>query len=145
MFNSNQRCELVVFIRTDCVGQIQFDKLYVRFNLSNYNQYCLVDNKEALLLVPNKIYAFKFSFLPQKTDIGKELEVNSISLELGSRDVRVLVLHWKGDCKNALTAENQTITSFARLTSPIIEYEKLNLDDLSHIDWNSIFILPITK
>ena len=119
---------------------IQFSKLYVRFNLPHYNQFCVIESSESLLFVPNKIYKQKFSFLSQKQDIGKELEVNSISLELGNRDVRVLVLHWKGDCKNALAYENQTVMSFARLTANA--NESVNL---TNIDWNSISVTPYTK
>ena len=127
-------------MRVDCVEQIQFNKFYIRFNLPHYNKFCIVENRELLLLEPNKICKLKFSFLNQKQDIGKELEISSLTLELGNRDTRVLLLHWKGDCKNALSYESQTILSFGKLNSNISD-----ANDLSFTEWNSIGVVPITK
>ena len=124
----------------DCVDQIQFNKFYIRFNLPHYNQFCIIEKRELLLLEPNKIYKLKFSFLSQKQDIGKELEISSLTLELGNRETRVLLLHWKGDCKNALSYENQTIMSYGKLNTNLGDST-----DLSCIEWNSIGIVPITK
>jgi len=70
-----------------------------------------------LRFVPNHIKQFRFKFLPHQQDVGKELEITSVNLELGSRDQRVLVMHWKGDCKNALYAENFTLNTFAKLNA----------------------------
>lgn len=144
MFNSNQECEISVVMRTNCIKNIQFNKLYVRFNLSNYNQYCIVDEDKSaqaeasLFFEPNKIKEFKFKFLPYEQDIGRDLEVSSVSLELGKREEmgRVLVIHWKGDCKNALTCENYTKMEFAKLfTNP----NKVNLSESGQIlKWDSI-------
>ena len=138
VFNSNQKIQLVVFFRVNCVDQIQFNKFYIRFNLSQYNQFCIIERQDLLLFEPNKIYKLCFSFLSQKQDIGKELEISSLILELGNRDARVLLLHWKGDCKNALSNENQTLLSFAKLNSN-------ESNDLSSVDWNSIAVIPNTK
>lgn len=93
---------------------------------------------------PNKINAFRFQFLPHKQDVGKDLEVTSISLELGNRDVRVLVMHWKGDCKNALTYENNTIAGFSMLSSPFLG-NKSKPDSKSDLNWNEIQILSNTR
>ena len=141
MFNSNQECEISVFMRTNCTENIHFSKLYVRFNLSNYNQYCVVDESHteatsALFFEPNQIKEFKFRFLPHEQDIGRDLEVSSISLELGDRESsRVLVIHWKGDCKNALTSENYTKMEFAKLfTNP----NRLKAPESKIIKWDSI-------
>ena len=105
----------------------------------------MVDNK--LNFEPNKIYQFKFNFLLQKQDMNKELEVSSISLELGNKDTRVLVINWKGDCKNGLSSEDNTIMSFARSSSlssnsDCFSGEKLTEKQLS---WESIKILPVTR
>jgi hypothetical protein len=141
-FNSNQMIELFVYVRVDCVDRIQFNKFYIRFNLAYYNQFCVLEKESNSLLnfEPNRVYKLKFSFLCQKQDIGKELEISSLSLELGDREVRVLLLHWKGDCRNALAYENQTIMSFARLNSSL----KSNDDD-SAAEWNSIEVVPCTN
>jgi hypothetical protein len=101
--------------------------------LSNYNQYCIIENDERLLFAPNKINEIKFQFLPHQHDIGKDLEVNQISLELGNREKRVLVMYWKGDCRNALSHENQTLVSFSKKIS-----FNISLKDNDKIDWNSI-------
>ena len=142
MFNSNQECDLSVYMRTNCIDNIQFNKLFVRFNVPSYNQYCIIEESEGLFFEPNKIKEFKFSFLPENQDIGKDLEVSSISLELGNLNVsRVLVMHWKGDCKNALTYENYTLLSFNRK----LDSKKLENIDLNNLDWNSISNLQNTS
>jgi hypothetical protein len=118
--------------------------------LVHYNLHCVVEeNSDSIntqnapeqlsLLKPNQIYSFKFLFMPKKEDIGKELEINSISLELGERDTRVLILHWKGDCQDALHKERTTVTSFHRIASA----DKLNKAE--SLDWDSIPILSSAR
>ncbi len=118
-FNSNEQIELNIYLRVTCPEPITFDKLYVRFNLPIYNQWAtIVENGDGLLhLKPNKIRKLTISFLPHKNDIGRDLEVSSISLELGKREQRVLLMQWRGDCRNALTNERHTITSFQRASA----------------------------
>ncbi len=142
VFNSNQHCELFVYIQTNCADSIKFNKLYVRFNLSNYNQYCLIENDESLLFEPNVIKVLKFKFLPHQHDIGKDLEVNQVSMELGNRETRVLVMHWKGDCLDALSQENQTVVSFAKRIASI---DNLSDEDLNKTNWHSIKNIPNTR
>lgn len=135
----------MVYIRTNCIDTIQFDKLYVRFNLTNYNQYCIIEDKKSLIFATNIIYTFKFTFLPHKQDIGKDLEVNSISLEIGNREVRVLVMHWNGDCKNALTNENHTQLSFEKISSSFSGNKKIISSENQPLNWNEIKVLPNTR
>ena len=152
MFNSNQYCELFLFIRVNCIDPIKFNKLSVRFNLPNYNQHCIV-NDDKLSFEPNETKDFRFKFLTNKQDHGKDLEINSISLELGNKDGRVLVLHWKGDCKNSLAIENNTISTFYALNSTYPSSTALNkifvIDPDSNktikINWDSILNVPTTK
>jgi hypothetical protein len=144
MFNSNQQIGLNVYLRTNCPDPITFNKLYVRFNLASYNQYCTTECQSLLTLTPNQTHEFSFKFSPHAQDIGKELEINSISLELGKRENRVLVMHWKGDCKNALTHENHTIMSFVKISQPT-KSKKDPLTDSTVTDWNLIKIIPITR
>ena len=137
LYNLSQLCELVVYMKTNCPAEIRFNKLHVRFNLSAYNQFCVLEDSESLFFVSESVREFRFKFAPQKQDIGKELEVSQICLELGNRESRVLAMHWKGDCKNAITAENSTIASFARLVNHKASEEKL--------DWSSISVSPTTR
>jgi hypothetical protein len=132
-------------MRANCIDEIQFDKLYVRFNLPHYNQYCLIEDKERLKFAPNEIFSFAFKFVPSQEDVGKELEVSSISLELGNRDVRVLVMHWRSDCKNALSYENHTINTISRMGSLFLDTKKLSSSNLCSISWNDISVVPITR
>lgn len=144
MFNSNQNCRLICYVRTNCTDDVQFNKLYLRFNISNYNQYCVLNNPEVLKFEPNKIHQFTFDFMSQKQDIGKDLEVTSVSLELGNRDTgRVLVMHWKGDCKNALSQENHTIQSFSKLLYPHSQKHKSQSGAVT--DWNALSVIPSTR
>lgn len=141
VYNSNQHCELAVFVRVNCVEPIQFDRLYVRFSQAHYNQFCLVEERSRLFFEPGRVYQFRFRFLPTADEIGKELEVSSISMELGDRQTRVLVMHWRGDCKNALSNEYHNISSISRLTltdSNILETA------LAHEHWDDINVAPST-
>jgi hypothetical protein len=148
VFNLNQNCELIVYLRTNCPDPVQFDKLSVRFNLVHYNSLCVVDatgqnsaaNREKLNLAPNKVCQFKFSFLLHKEDLNKELEINSISLELGNKDTRVLIINWKGDCKNGLSSEENTLLLFSRFASISPLAAKSN-----ELEWDTIPILPMTR
>lgn len=126
-------------MRVNCVDRVQFDRLYVRFSLPHYNPHCLVENRSSsrLEFEPNRIYTFRFRFMPLHDDIGKELEVSSLSLELGSRETRVLVMHWRGDCRNALANENQTIVSTTR---PVPRS-----NEADQVMWDEIMVAPITR
>ena len=41
-----------------------FNKLYIRFNISTYNQYCIIENSDLLEFIPSKTHEFNFKFLP---------------------------------------------------------------------------------
>lgn len=146
VYNSNQHCELAIYLRVNCVEAIQFERLYPRFSLAHYNSHCVVEDRSRLLLEPDRIYSYKFRFLPVRDDIGKELEVSSISLELGKRETRVLVMHWRGDCKNALAHETHSIGSIARLAS-IGDPKKVWVpnEDGDELDWDEINVAPVTR
>ena len=143
IFNLSQMCELVVYMKTNCPTEIRFNKLFVRFNLLNYNQFCVIEDPQQLLFVPDKLKEFRFKFAPQKQDIGKDLEVTQVGLELGTRDSRVLAMHWKGDCKNAMSVENFTIASFARLAMP--KTNQVLPANTEKLDLNCISALPNTR
>jgi len=105
-----------------------------------------VENKESLHFEPTKIKEFRFSFLPDSKDIGKDLEVSSICLELANENAsRVLVIHWKGDCKNAMAYENYTKMSFAKIRPA--KPSNLGLKNLQNdrLEWNSIKNLQNTS
>jgi hypothetical protein len=75
-------------------------------------------------------------------DVGKDLEVVSIGLELGSRDERVLTMYWKGDCRNALNHENYTKLSFSHAT----QSSKMIKDvSLTSMEWNLIKVSSISQ
>ena len=143
VFNSDQHCDLAVYIRVNCVESIQFSRLNVRFSQSHYNTFCQIDDAERLLFVPNQVYTFRFQFLPCYEDIGKELEVSSITLELGSRETRVLSMNWRGDCKNALAFENNTIASIARMA--IGDAIRRVSENSGANSWDEINVSPITS
>lgn len=142
IFNSNEYIELKVYLKTNCIDPIQFDKLYVRFSIPNYNPNCIIEDKSSLLFESNRIYELKFKFLPEKNDIGKDLEISSISLELGNREIRALVLHWKGDCKNSMSNENVTINTFSKVS---YSYKNKESENESKIEWDDINILSTTR
>lgn len=107
--------------------------------MSNYNPNCILDDKKSLYFEANKIYELKFNFLPEKNDIGKDLEIILISLELGSTETRSLIFNWTGECKNALNDENLTINTFSKLSHSYKQF-----DDTPELDWEQINIVPFT-
>lgn len=129
-----------IYFRTGCIDPIQFNKLSIYFNLSNYNPNCVIEDKTSLYFEPNKIYELKFYFLPEKNDIGRDLEISSISLELGGDETRSLVLNWTGECKNALNDENLTINTFSKYSHCYKQF-----DDTDKLDWDEINIVPYTR
>ena len=77
IYNSNQPIELFVYLQANCVNPITFNRLFVRFNLSSYNQYCVIENANELSFEPYRIKTFKFSFIVDRLEIGKDLEVKN--------------------------------------------------------------------
>ena len=66
---------LWAYLRVNCVEQIQFNKLQIRFNMPHYNQYCIERDTNLLLLEPNKVHKIEFKFNIERQDVKKEIEV----------------------------------------------------------------------
>ncbi len=67
-----------------------------------------------------------------------------IGLELGTPNVRMLILNWKGDCKNALNSENYANSMFRSMYNLNSDLEIENLQKENSKIWNSIKILNQT-
>lgn len=147
MFNLSQPCEVDVYLRTNCPDVICFDRLSIKFNLAHYNSECVLDKNEnaehgeLLTFQPGHVNTIKFNFTLQKQDVGKDLEISSISLELGSikNKSRVLMLIWKGDCRNALWNEELTKATFSATKF----IGKNSIQKESH--WDQIRVLSGTR
>ncbi|XP_046841121.1 trafficking protein particle complex subunit 11-like [Xenia sp. Carnegie-2017] len=97
---------LDVYLRVTCPFPIRFNRLAVHFNNQNYDSLCVIngpgsDNLEVpekgdLYLEPRKIKHIMFTFIPLPEDVGKQIEVSQVVLDIGSREVCCVVLMWNG-------------------------------------------------
>lgn len=80
--------------------------------------------------MPAKTKVIPFQLVPQPEDVGKQLQVTSIALELGSRDARCAVLVWSGGGVESTTS-NKSFVSYG-LKSAAKE-DQFDWDDLQII------------
>ncbi|XP_025086483.1 trafficking protein particle complex subunit 11-like isoform X1 [Pomacea canaliculata] len=103
--------ELEVCLKVTSPLSVQFTKLNLQFSNQVYNQYCeVVDNHDTtaasaskdecnsddLHLEPGHPRLYHFSFLPSKEDVGGQIEISSITLEMGSENGCCATLRWIG-------------------------------------------------
>ncbi|CAH1775669.1 unnamed protein product [Owenia fusiformis] len=144
-------CPIVikVYLRTSCPFPIRFSSLAVLLNEQDYNVHCKVtdgqpinsgDEIEAdagdLYLVPNQIRCYTFSFLVQKEDVGKSIEMNGVALSLGSQTTRCAVLHWVGGGGDAVSSTPGQLHHHPGVIRGHIE---------SNPEWDNLTILSSTK
>ncbi|XP_074640815.1 trafficking protein particle complex subunit 11-like [Tubulanus polymorphus] len=135
-FRADNAVVLQVFLRAHCQFPIQFSKLSILLNNAYYNQFCIASSDtadmESLNLMPNQVSLHSFSFLPQKEDVGKKIEITSVALELGSETTRCAVLHWSGE-------------ALVQQLHPGCEGCYLQpVDDVTVAPWERISVNPVT-
>ncbi|KAK2173143.1 hypothetical protein NP493_899g00027 [Ridgeia piscesae] len=100
MFRADSPVLLTVCLRSTAQFPVQFSKMSVTLSNQVYNPLCVLTGTgsevNSLYVVPGQSSRHTFSFLPQSEDVGKTLEIVSVSLELGSDDSRCAILHWTG-------------------------------------------------
>uniref|UniRef100_A0A915JP50 Trafficking protein particle complex subunit 11 n=1 Tax=Romanomermis culicivorax TaxID=13658 RepID=A0A915JP50_ROMCU len=95
-----------VHIRLNCPLALKFSKLVVKFENQIYDQFCTIDcstednvddqRNDRLLFEPRKIYTLNFKFAPSADDIGKTIQVTSLTLEIGRLGSKTYgSLHWE--------------------------------------------------
>ena len=98
-----------VCLRVGCPFPVRLSKLMVMFNNAKYNAHCVLIDRRGitaasgqevdsgdLYLKPQEAKVFKFSFLPLSEDVGKQIEISSLALEMGTEDQCCAVLRWTG-------------------------------------------------
>lgn len=110
-FAADQRIHLHIFLRTSCPAEIGFSKLSLIFNNPVYNNYCVITsgsdtNPDFLQVKPGEVNKYTITFLPQPKDVGKQIQITSMALELGGEQTRCAVLHWNYDVITSLTNQN---------------------------------------
>lgn len=139
-FTANEPVILHVFLRTSCPFPIRFSRLSISFESQNYDQYCVLldstmqhQNEDSLYDVgdlyfePLKFKKIIFSFPPDASDVGKLIQIASITLRLGGEGVgNCAVLKWNSTCHDAVTSQE---------TGPKLMKKS---DDPSIMNWEDI-------
>ncbi|KAL9982030.1 hypothetical protein ACROYT_G010816 [Oculina patagonica] len=123
---------LQIYLRVSCPFPIRFSKLAVFFSNQFYNQQCIVETgltqgEGGLYLLPAKTKVIPFQLVPQPEDVGKQLQVTSVALELGSHESRCAVLVWSGWEGEAATANNSFVSYGLKSAS---KEDQIDWDDL---------------
>ncbi|XP_064613188.1 trafficking protein particle complex subunit 11-like [Liolophura sinensis] len=123
-FAADGEISIEVYLRTSCQFPLRFARLSVNFNNQLYNQYCVVTDGQGisaasegeggsadLYLIPGQTKLYTFTFLPVKEDVGGQVEIVAVALELGSESHRRAVLRWQG-------AGGESVTSYIAQPHP---------------------------
>ncbi|KAK7097409.1 hypothetical protein V1264_004394 [Littorina saxatilis] len=102
---------LEVCFRVTCPLPVRFSKLRIQLSNPRYQQNCeLTDvrgtnaasasreesDSDDLHLEPGKPRLYQFSFLPVKEDVGGQIDISSVTLEMGMESGCCAVLRWMG-------------------------------------------------
>lgn len=105
-YKADQYVEIEVFIRSCCPHPLQFSRLSVTVNSPSYSSefaVCESSSKDAhasgnplLLFNCNEVRRYVCQFLPDVQDVGKEIQIGSILLHLGSDQEHSAILRFNG-------------------------------------------------
>ncbi|KAK7871870.1 hypothetical protein R5R35_006453 [Gryllus longicercus] len=103
-YQADQHVTIEVYIRSCCPHPLQFSKLTVTVNNPTYSSefaVCESSSNESganplLLFHKNEVKRFVCQFLPDVQDVGKEIQIGSILLYLGSEKGRCAILRFTG-------------------------------------------------
>ncbi|XP_021915999.1 trafficking protein particle complex subunit 11 isoform X2 [Zootermopsis nevadensis] len=114
-YKADQYVEIEVFIRSSCPHPLQFSRLSVTVNNPNYSSefaVCESSSQEAhasgnplLLFRCNEVRSYVCRFLPDVQDVGKEIQIGSILLHLGSDKERSAILRFNGTGAETATSD----------------------------------------
>ncbi|KAK4015014.1 Trafficking protein particle complex subunit 11 [Daphnia magna] len=82
-FAAEDVVELEVHVIYTGPKPIRFTSLHVALNNSAYLPFCQVKNSDELEFEPNQIRHYEFEFVAQAQDIGTELQIVSVTFEMG--------------------------------------------------------------
>ncbi|XP_064653075.1 trafficking protein particle complex subunit 11-like isoform X2 [Lineus longissimus] len=141
-FKADEPVELDVFLRTSCPFPIRFSKLSVLINNVAYNEFCSVTDTEGisstdegsgyLYLVPGKPKRQTFTFIPLKEDVGKQIQITSVALEVGSENARCAILHWSSEAISSQLPPHGVNAS-------------QHVSDVDSLPWDKIHTSPTTS
>ncbi|XP_046561774.1 LOW QUALITY PROTEIN: trafficking protein particle complex subunit 11-like [Haliotis rubra] len=107
--SADSEITLEVCLRVSCPFPVRFSKLSIHFNNQAYNDHCEMTDTQGmnaaaegesdggdLYLVPGRLRIYRFTFLPLKEDVGNQVEISSVAVEMGSERGCCAVLRWLG-------------------------------------------------
>ncbi|XP_041357008.1 trafficking protein particle complex subunit 11-like [Gigantopelta aegis] len=147
--SADSKITLEVCLRVACPLPIQFSKLSVLFNNQSYNHHCeMIDTRGMnaasegpadsgdLYLVPGKLKVYTLTFLPLKEDVGAQIEISSVALELGSQSKCCAVLRWLGGGGDALSSppgQQLVLGKKPILADDKVEWEEFNVSSVIRV------------
>ncbi|XP_069669154.1 trafficking protein particle complex subunit 11 [Periplaneta americana] len=105
-YKADQFVEIEVYIRSCCPHPLQFSRISVTVNNPSYSSEFVVceskpqegpaSDNPLLLFHCNQVRSYVCKFLPVVQDVGKEIQIGSILVQLGSDKERSVVLRFTG-------------------------------------------------
>ncbi|XP_076367367.1 trafficking protein particle complex subunit 11 gry isoform X1 [Tachypleus tridentatus] len=107
-FSADERVVLQIHLRAKCPQPLKFSKLSILFTNQHYNEQCEISdetseilgetrnigNSTSLILYPRKTKMFTFSFLASVSDVGQDITVSAVAIQLGKDTTCCAILRW---------------------------------------------------
>ena len=119
-FPAEQPICLVVTVRYNGPVQAQFTALSVALNNSTYSAACQTKDAQQLVFEPNEVRQFEFQFMAERQDVGAELQIASVTLEMGARLLAYL------RCEGATSEDFGLSTQFVQDDDAALSFVRSN-------------------
>ncbi|XP_071508821.1 trafficking protein particle complex subunit 11-like [Diadema antillarum] len=146
-FTADSLVTIEVYLRSSCQFPIRFSRLSVNLSNQAYNSHCVItdgqpisaDHSQAgpdteasqpgdLFLKPWEVAVYTFQFVPSAEDMGKKLEIASVTLAFGNEESRCALLMWAAGGHDA-----------SSLTNPLESIpQRRGPSKGGEVDWNGI-------
>ncbi|XP_054749116.2 trafficking protein particle complex subunit 11-like [Lytechinus pictus] len=154
-FTADSLVKIEVYLRSSCQFPVRFSRLSVNLSNQEYNSHCVIVDGQPLqlsgdtghvtphdpsqsgdlFLKPWEVARYTFQFVPLADDIGKKLEIASVTLAFGDESSRCALLVWAAGGYDA-----------ASLTNPLESIpKKRGPAKQGDVDWNAVRVEPHTS
>ncbi|KAH9492651.1 Trafficking protein particle complex subunit 11 [Bulinus truncatus] len=145
--SADEKVVIEVCLRVGCPFPVRFSKLMILFTNQKYNSHCVLTDRHGisaasaseigsgdLFFKPNEPRVFAFSFFPMSEDVGRQIEISSLALEMGSDSGCCAVLKWTG-------GGGDNPVQPVGPTRPVIKSSLLD----NPVDWDSFIVNPTAR
>lgn len=105
-YKADEHVQIEVFVRSCCPHPLQLTRVSLTVNSPSYSsEFAVCDNSSQLLFYQNEVRRYVCQFLPDLQDVGKEIQIGAILLQLGSQGERNAVLRFTATSADAVSSE----------------------------------------